>query len=212
MCFSAEASFTAAAALTVAGGGGLYCVKRRALIPMALVPLLFALQQFSEGVIWSTMGSSATPFWIREAAKYGFLFFAFLVWPVWIPFAFRFAESTAWKKRAMGVILACGSALALYFFLAVYDKGVGVKVLGRSLEYFAGVPFEVNPYILNGIYTAVIVLPCFLSSLKFAKLFGFLVIAAWFMAMAFYMITFISVWCFFSALVSVVLLPVICKN
>jgi hypothetical protein len=54
MCFSAEASFGLSVALL---SGGVYCVKNafsknRLLLPVAIIPLLFAIQQFSEGWVW----------------------------------------------------------------------------------------------------------------------------------------------------------------
>ena len=54
MCFSAQASFAAGAALLPAG---VYCVtvalrRQRSALPLAIVPLVFSFQQFCEGFVW----------------------------------------------------------------------------------------------------------------------------------------------------------------
>ena len=57
MCFSATASFISGTALCVIGVATLKQTKAPAEIPFALIPLLFGIQQLTEGVIWL---SSAT--------------------------------------------------------------------------------------------------------------------------------------------------------
>ena len=63
MCFSATASFSAAAVLLGIGTLTLrsalasrHAYRRREL-PFAAIPLLFAIQQLIEGVIWLTFGA-----------------------------------------------------------------------------------------------------------------------------------------------------------
>ena len=48
MCFSAIASFTAAAIMADAGAVALKLKKKKTLILLAFVPILFALQQVSD--------------------------------------------------------------------------------------------------------------------------------------------------------------------
>ena len=52
MCFSATASFTAGIVLTVIGVATVKKTQRKTEIPFAMVPLLFGLQQFIEGLLW----------------------------------------------------------------------------------------------------------------------------------------------------------------
>ena len=54
VCFSAIASFSAGALLLCAGVLTLKFARRPSELPDAAVPLLFAIQQLSEGVIWLT--------------------------------------------------------------------------------------------------------------------------------------------------------------
>lgn len=57
MCFSATASFTASAVLGITGIATLRQVKFKSLIFLACLPLLFAIQQFNEGLIWLYFGT-----------------------------------------------------------------------------------------------------------------------------------------------------------
>jgi hypothetical protein len=52
MCFSASASFIAGATLSAVGLATLRMTKRKAEIPFAMIPLLFGVQQITEGMIW----------------------------------------------------------------------------------------------------------------------------------------------------------------
>ena len=52
MCFSATASFISGATLCVIGVATLKQTKAPAEVPIALIPLLFGIQQLTEGVIW----------------------------------------------------------------------------------------------------------------------------------------------------------------
>ena len=55
MCFSATASFTAGTALSAVGGLTLRKSRGKAELPLALVPLIFGIQQLSEGVLWVSL-------------------------------------------------------------------------------------------------------------------------------------------------------------
>ena len=56
MCFSATASFAAGTALSAVGGLTLRKSQGKVELPLALVPLLFGVQQFSEGFLWLSLG------------------------------------------------------------------------------------------------------------------------------------------------------------
>ena len=74
MCFSAVASFSASAVLLPVGA---YCVARAAaerwtLLPLALVPIAFGVQQFAEGFVWLGLQQDQ-PRWV-ECGGLVFLF------------------------------------------------------------------------------------------------------------------------------------------
>ena len=51
MCFSAPASFIAGTALSAIGVAALRKTKSRSEVPFAMIPLLFGIQQVTEGVL-----------------------------------------------------------------------------------------------------------------------------------------------------------------
>ena len=74
MCFSPAASFTAAALLSVAGSAAViknYKVKKA--LPIAIIPLIFAIQQAIEGMLWLNIQGSGG---YTLLFTYLFLFFA----------------------------------------------------------------------------------------------------------------------------------------
>src|SRR3990167_5029854 len=108
MCFSVEASFGASVFLLSMGLLSIKNLKAKNLWPLAVVPLLFAAQQFFEGFVWLNKAGVVTDI-IGNIAKYGFIFFAFIVWPFWIPFACWKTEKNRKNKQLLLPILAAGS-------------------------------------------------------------------------------------------------------
>src|SRR3954452_7547143 len=113
MCFSAEASFAASAALLPAG---VYCVraarKRSASLPLAVIPLAFSAQQFAEGLVWVGLGRGDPA--LVEGSSLAFLFFALAFWPFWVPFSVAF---TTRRKVVLAVAALLGLALGLVLYV-----------------------------------------------------------------------------------------------
>lgn len=215
MCFSAEASFSAAAVL---GAAGYFTIKKntnRHLLMLAFIPFLFAIQQFSEGVLWLTLGSNETFFVTSMAgiAKITFLIFAFLVWPIWIPLALIKAEPEALRRKILCVFLGAGIAfdlIALYYLITNWSyTGTPIKIVQQSIHYI--IP-TAQASINTVLYLASTVFAPFASSLYWIWIFGVANLIGFSIAEYFYSVTFISVWCFFAAWVSFGVYFVICRN
>lgn len=86
MCFSANASFTAGTVLTVIGAISVRKVRVPSQIFFASIPIIFAIQQFSEGFLWLSLTKPAFAE-LKVSMTFIFLFFAQIVWPFWVPFA-----------------------------------------------------------------------------------------------------------------------------
>src|SRR5687768_13908028 len=80
MCFSPQASFIASGSLTVLGIASWKLAKGKEKVVAAL-PLLFAAQQLIEGGQWLFLQDGS----YSNVLAYAYLFFAFLVWPVYVP-------------------------------------------------------------------------------------------------------------------------------
>ena len=192
MCFSAPASFIASGGLAVLGGGSLIVAKKKDKI-LAAIPLLFAIQQAFEGIQWLhlNMGSSSL------AAGYGFLVFAFIVWPIYVPtFVFVLDEK---KRKIVRWFLFLGIAVAIYFIAIFLTQALSINKLRACVSYDFNFPYG---NIVNFFYVVAVFGPLFLSSRAIFRWFGvaiaFFAAVSWF----FFAVTFASVWCFFAAIVS----------
>jgi hypothetical protein len=84
MCFSAGASFTAGVLLTFVGTETIKKVHKPSQIIFAGIPAFFALQQFSEGILWLTMTHTGYA-GLQNVFTYIFIVMAQIVWPAMIP-------------------------------------------------------------------------------------------------------------------------------
>ena len=85
MCFSATASFSAGAFLLGLGTITLKSARLPRELPFAAIPLLFAIQQLSEGVIWLTFRHGAPQ--LNVVMTYVYSFFSHVLGPVYVPVA-----------------------------------------------------------------------------------------------------------------------------
>lgn len=200
MCFSAEASFIGSAALAVIGTATLNTVKERQNKLWAAIPLLFAFQQSFEGIVWLEVNGTIPHSALTVLAKDLYLFFALALWVIWIPLAFAVAEPRPIRKKVLKVMIVLGVLLALIHLNSFSILSSVPTVKGHSLEYQTeGVPYKKLGFLLA------VSLPPLISSLKYMKFFGVLIIVSYALAEYFYLATFTSVWCFFAGFISLVL-------
>jgi len=207
MCFSAEVSFTAAGALAAAGIylGTKFWGDRRFMI--AITPLLFAIQQFAEGWLWVGLTSGQYPNGWTLFAQYTYLFFAYMLWPVWIALAALAAETVLKKRLWLQVILTIGCMLFAFngAYLA-YGEPIRASIVGHSISYGHAAPY------LAILYAAIVTLPFFISSLPNMKIIGALVALTFAIAYIVYTYGFTSIWCFAAAITTLLLLIFLKKD
>lgn len=202
MCFSAEASFTASAILAVVGIATLKMAKRKRLILLALLPLFFAFQQFNEGILWLYLPTDphtqATQF-----ARYVFMFFAYLFWPIYLPLALTVAEPIRWRQLALVLFVFAGIWQTHHFLTNPEEAETTIGIVNHSIQYLP------DSGDFRWTYVAIVVIPCFISSLRGIYIFGALVFLAFVGTEYFYSLNFVSVWCFFAAILSAMIYWVI---
>src|SRR5947207_8294564 len=100
MCFSAKASFIAAGSLSVIGLLSIRkaSIIKKKLIPFASTPLIFAIQQASEGIVWITL-TNDLPHYFYTFGIYSFVFFAGIWWPLWLPITLYIIENKVIRKK-----------------------------------------------------------------------------------------------------------------
>lgn len=199
MCFSAPVSFVASGALAVTGLATLHKVKSKRHLPLAIMPLLFSVQQLIEGFIWLTPFNSPVNLFL----VYGFLFFAYLLWPAYFPLAVFLVEDNAQRSHIMKIILLAGGLVSTGLLIAVILKPPVIDVVDCHIGH---------PYVLDALYgvsypfyLAAVGLAPMLSSHRIIRLFGFTVFVSGIITVIVNRITFVSLWCFFAAVLSLLL-------
>ena len=199
MCFSATASFTAGTVLLGLGTLTLKSARRPRELPFAAIPLLFAIQQLSEGVIWLTFSYEAPQ--VNAVMTHVYSFFSHVLWPVYVPVAVLLIEPPGWRRRALLVFVAAGVAVGAYLLYILVAFPVVSRPTGQHVEYVSPHFFALAAMTL---YLMSTTLSPLLSTHRIVKVFGVLALASFAAAYFFYATWFISVWCFFAALLSAV--------
>lgn len=198
MCFSAPVSFIASGILASTGVATLTKIKSKREIPAASVPLLFAIQQISEGVMWLIPKASG----LAMAMSYVFLTFAYLIWPIYTPLSIFLIEKDKNRKKIILIFLIIGAALSIYLLVFLILNPILTKITNNHIQYITEVPYT-NIGVI--IYIITVCGSCFLSSHRVARLFGIAVLVSAFLAAQIYKQTFTSVWCFFAAALSIMI-------
>jgi hypothetical protein len=197
MCFSPTVSFTAGAILMVVGIATLNKVTDKSEYPFALLPLLFAVQQFTEGMIWVVLehgGADNFEYWLTQT----YTFFAGMLWPLLVPFGALMLEKHPQRKAFLILTTILGAGFALYTLNGMFLVGVSAHIENLHIVYHH--PWENNRVL--AVYVITTCFPFFFSSNPRILQLGLLNIAAFFVAYYFYNFYLASVWCFFAALMS----------
>jgi hypothetical protein len=223
MCFSATASFGASAVLGTVGIISVAKAKTNPQRTFASIPLLFAAQQLSEGLLWLSLHNADMTSW-QSLLTYIFLVFAMAVWPFWIPFTIWLLEKEAKRKKRIQLLVWIGAAVAAGVGIILFSYPVKVvtpfcfncpgspSLTPRDhLHYEFAIPGTVKNMIVafSVLYIAATILTPFLSGIKKMKWLGVVFLASYLFAVGFYRGFVISVWCFFAALLSFVVLWII---
>lgn len=212
MCFSAEASFIAAAMLLPAGAVSIAKAWRtdRRYVAICALPVLFGLQQLSEGLVW-TAGEAGE---MAAVSRYtlAYMFFTWLAWPVWVPLATFFVEPSNRKPRylafvVLGAILGSGQ----YLPYLIHGDWLSVTFLPHAISYSGITLFDflLARELTYAIYLITVILPLLLASRPEVRIFGGLVALALVITYAFFRFAYISVFCFLGALMSFYLVAMI---
>ncbi len=200
MCFSAQASFIASGALFILGSYAVKKIKNKTSLPFALTPIMFAIQQIAEGFVWlgktnpNLSGMLSTATWL-------YLFFAFFFWPIWIPTATILLEKNMARRHILYIILGIGITVATTLAYTTLLSGVQPEVSCSHIRYNVALPEMLNlwgPFM----YCIATIAPFFVSTKRYFWLFGIGLIISVATTYLLYAAFFTSVWCFFSALLS----------
>jgi hypothetical protein len=202
MCFSATASFSAAA---VIGSVGIVTLRSAAAKPdyrilaLAAFPVLFALQQVVEGLLWLDLAAPA-PGALRGVLVHAFQGYAEVFWPTFAPLAALLIERERGRRILISICLVIGIALSAYLLVAMIGHpyqasvGEGHVVYRNDFHYPTGIE---APYVVAT------TLSLLLSSAKEVQRLALVILIGFAVAYISFHHAYISVWCFFAAIASV---------
>jgi hypothetical protein len=196
MCFSATASFSAAAITGTVGVMALAHVKLRREVPLASMPLLFSVQQAIEGTLWMLLPGGGA---IAQALVNMFTIIALVIWPPLVPLAISLVETHKERRHLLYALIPAGMAVASYSALSIARHPYAASLSGAGVCYVNGISYSPAAF---GAYLLCTCVPPLLSTDRRLKLIGATVTVGMFVSAAFYYVSFISVWCFFAAVTS----------
>ena len=197
MCFSATASFIAGGTLSTIGGATIKKVKKKSELPYAAIPLLFGIQQIIEGVLWLSFYNNLVL--IRTVATFLFSLFAYALWPAFVPFSVKLLEPSSGRKKILFVLQTIGGGVGLYSLYFIIKFPITCSIVNYSIQYAGTIPFG---YQIFWLYCVSACGSCFVSSHKIINIFGVFLIVSIAITYHYYLVSFVSVWCFFAALLS----------
>ena len=200
MCFSASASFIAGTSLSAIGVAAIGKTKTRSELPFAMIPLLFGIQQLTEGVIWLTFSHDAPL--LKLTMTYVYSGFSHVLWPMYVPYAMGVLEAVRWRKRAIFAFEAAGVGVGLYLLYSIVARPMVAEVIGRHIVY-ASPHFHQIPVMV--LYLSATCISCFFSSHWFVRLFGMLALLSFIAAYFVHVTALVSIWCFFAAILSLLI-------
>lgn len=220
MCFSETASYAVAAVCAIAGACAVFKSPAPTYLPLAAVPLVFALQQVSEGLVWhglDQVGGLPASGWPATL----FVFIATVFWPVFVPVSVLLAEEDEHRKRIISVLAATGCLVSLVYAARLLNADVTAGVAGISIQYTSQIRLGVSlpiwllseaqggsDWILVP-YALATIGPLAFSAHAALRWFAGLVAAVLIVLLAGDHTTLVSVWCLLAASGSLFVLPAI---
>ena len=168
-----------------------------------MVPLIFGLQQTSEGLVW--VGLQIGHPVLTRVATLTFLFPALCLWPFWVSFLMWFKEERPLPSRILLGIMLCSTVWFWGYFLPVAlgpAESLTTRIHNHSIAYeFEDLKLLGNlPAGLGELcYLLLVTVPFLLGSGKREHVWAFVIAVSAVVSYVLCEHAFVSVWCFFAA-------------
>lgn len=198
MCFSVQADVAAGVVLLPMAAVSLREVRHVREVPFAALPLLFALHQLTEAVVWAAYDDGSVPESLGHAAALVYVGFAMVVLPTLFPISVLLLEPQGSRLRVAPFAIL-GAALSAVFAVEVLTDPVGVVVHPYALAYTTGLS---HGGLLSVAYVVAVIGPALLSGYQSVVVFGLVNLAGLLVVAVVYLDAFASLWCVYAALTS----------
>lgn len=181
----------------------LHAVHKPSQIVFASIPMFFGFQQFAEGFVWLALQNADYAAFLKPAT-YTFLIMAEVFWPFMVPLAVLQMEKNKKRRKLIRGFLVMGISVSLYFIFCLLLFKVTPEIRGYHIEYVDTFPKSLRLFVF-AIYLFASIIPLFISSIHRTYILGILMALSCLVTILFFTQYLTSVWCFFGALISMVI-------
>ncbi len=178
------------------------------MLPFASTPLLFSFHQFAEGFLWLSLTNPDFESWYKFGL-YGYSLVSQPIWPIWVPWIFWSMETSPSRKKFLFYLLILGLATSIYMFYCLLTYDISAVVESHHIRYYRDFP---HLEILKPFNFVLIAVTPFLSTLRYTKLVASAMMGSLAVSYLFFTNYLISVWCFFAAILSLLVILVVLSN
>ncbi|WP_217169408.1 DUF6629 family protein [Streptomyces sp. AC512_CC834] len=195
MCWSAEADLVAGVGVAAVGVACVGRTRRPRDLPLAALPVLLGAHQMVEAAVWASRGGTGP-------ATLAWAVIALPLLALWVPLGVLCAAPPRARRRAT-VPLAVGVATAAALAYVLATRPVRAEIRGHTVAYVVDVP---HAELLVGGYLVATVGALLLAGDRGLRALGVLAAVGALICWALWRLEFVSTWCAFAAVCSVVLL------
>lgn len=190
-----------AAVIGVIGVATLAQPHDRRELPLAALPLGFALHQGTEGFVWLGLDEHV-PEATGQVAMYAYLAYAWVLLPLLVPLAVMLAEPLRSRRRVLGVFTALGALVAGHLAISMTTNHLSARIAGHTIQYGGA---GANADFFTVLYVLATCGAFLLSSHRRVVWFGVANLAAVFVLVWIQSEGLTSLWCVWGALASVLI-------
>jgi hypothetical protein len=134
VCFSPEADFVSGAVIGMVGVATLTKARSLREVPLAALPLAFAVHQVAEGFVWLGLEGKVSGS-LGNFALHVYVLYAWAMLPLVAPLSAALVEADERRRRAMYGFVAVGALVSGYLLWAVVHESVGARIVEHTIQY-----------------------------------------------------------------------------
>ena len=201
MCFSATSSFVASGVIGVIGLATLRHVREPRALLFAAVPMLFAVHQFTEGMVWLGLDGRIGKLGF-EHVTFLFMLYSQGILPLLMPVAVGLMEPPGQRRRAILGLTAIGGLVCTWNVTGVVFLPSQCFIEQNSIAYRNAMT---GNFWITYLYILATCGALLLSTHRVVRLYGVLNVVALTVTEMIKEYAFASVWCFYAAIMSVMI-------
>ncbi|HEY5173707.1 MAG TPA: DUF6629 family protein [Acidimicrobiia bacterium] len=200
MCFSPDADAVVGGIVVVIGADALRHVREPKQILLGSLPLLFGLHQLDEAFVWLGLQGRVSES-LERIGVWVYILFALAALPALVPLAVLAVERSRARRRLISVLAVLGIAVGVSLAVALFRGSVNAAIDGRHIAYNVSALSQGRD--LTALYVVAACGALIACSHRDLAVLGVMNLIAVPVLMWMTVSGFISLWCFWAAIVSV---------